>query len=109
MHIAIVVLNVLLGVLAVLAITKTLRLRRLRDEDYGIVFLDIRMPRADGWSVLDFVRSRERPPRHLVIMTSIRDLKLSEADQRIVTRELHKPLSSDNLQSLVHNFAAVAA
>jgi len=57
-------------------------MRRLRDEDYGIVFLDIRMPRADGWSVLDFVRSRERPPRHLVIMTSIRDLKLSEADQR---------------------------
>jgi uncharacterized membrane protein YbhN (UPF0104 family) len=32
MHIAIVVLDVLLGVLAVLAITKTLRLRRLRDE-----------------------------------------------------------------------------
>ena len=42
-------------------------------------------------------------------MTSIRDLKLSEADHRIVTRELHKPLSSDNLQSLVHNFAAAAA
>jgi hypothetical protein len=32
MHIAIVVVNVVLGILAVMLITKTLRLRRLRDE-----------------------------------------------------------------------------
>jgi serine/threonine-protein kinase len=74
----------------------------LKSNDYGLVFLDLLMPRVDGWGVIDFLRSRRsaRSPR-LFVVTGVRNQKLSVADQDIVSGVLYKPIDIDALEKLV--------
>jgi len=74
----------------------------LKSNDYGLVFLDLLMPRVDGWGVIDFLRSRRsaRSPR-LFVVTGVQDQKLSVADQDIVSGMLYKPIDIDAVEKLV--------
>ncbi|HEX2835598.1 MAG TPA: protein kinase [Thermoanaerobaculia bacterium] len=74
----------------------------LKIHDYTLVFVDLLMPRLDGWGVIDYLRARRggRNPR-LYVVTGVRDQKLSVADQDVVSGLLYKPIDIDHVERLV--------
>ncbi len=76
--------------------------KQLKQNQYSLIFLDLLMPRVDGWGVIDFVRSHRgvRAPRVFVI-TGVQDQKLSTADQDVVTGLLYKPIDIGQIERLI--------
>jgi serine/threonine-protein kinase len=74
----------------------------LKTKDYGLVFLDLLMPRIDGWGVIDYLRSKRGPraPRIFVI-TGVQNQKLSVADQDVVSGLLYKPIDIGQIERLI--------
>jgi len=74
----------------------------LKSNEYAFVFLDLLMPRVDGWGVLDYLRNHRRTkmPRTFIV-TGVLNQKLSTADQDVVTGLLYKPLNIDQVERLV--------
>ncbi|HEX6158985.1 MAG TPA: protein kinase [Thermoanaerobaculia bacterium] len=74
----------------------------LKAHEYALVFVDLLMPRVDGWGVIDYIRSkhREHPPR-LFVVTGVQNQKLSTADQDVVAGLLYKPLDLQQVESVV--------
>jgi len=76
----------------------------LKNNEYAFVFLDLLMPRVDGWGVLDYLRKHRA--KHLprtFIVTGVLNQKLSTADQDVVTGLLYKPLDITQVEKLVAN------
>lgn len=74
----------------------------LKQREYALVFLDIMMPRIDGWGVLDYLRTRAlaRVPS-LFIITAYLDQTVSTADSEIVAGILYKPVDADDIAALM--------
>lgn len=74
----------------------------LKARDYALLFLDIMMPRVDGWGVLDYLRTRarERVPA-LFVITAFLNQAVSAADRAIVSGILYKPVDADDLAALM--------
>ncbi|HYH10678.1 MAG TPA: protein kinase [Thermoanaerobaculia bacterium] len=74
----------------------------LKANEYGIVFLDLLMPRIDGWGVIDYVRShRGRKTPRIFVVTGVQNQKLSTADQDVVSGLLYKPIDVKQVEALV--------
>jgi serine/threonine-protein kinase len=79
-------------------------IRFLKSHEYAFLFIDILMPRIDGWGVIDYLRShRPKQMPRTFIVTGVQDQKLSVADQDIVTGLLYKPLDVTQVERLVAN------
>lgn len=74
----------------------------LKEREYALMFLDIMMPRIDGWGVLDYVRmrSKNRIPS-LFIVTAFLDQTVSAADSEIVSGIIYKPVDADDIAALM--------
>jgi serine/threonine protein kinase len=74
----------------------------LKTNEYTFVFLDLLMPRVDGWGVLDYLRNHRRNqlPRTFIV-TGVLNQKLSTADQDVVAGLLYKPLDVTQVEKLV--------
>lgn len=74
----------------------------LEQREYALLFLDIMMPRIDGWGVLDYLRTRSqwRIPS-LFIVTAFLDQTVSAADREIVSGILYKPVDADDIAALM--------
>jgi len=74
----------------------------LKSHEYKLVFIDLLMPRIDGWGVIDYLRSRRgaQPPR-IFIITGVQNQKLSTADQDMVSGLLYKPIDVTQVEKLV--------
>ena len=74
----------------------------LKSRDYALLFLDIMMPRIDGWGVLDYLRTRakSRVPS-LFIVTAFLDQTVSAADREIVSGIIYKPVDADDIAALM--------
>ena len=73
----------------------------LKKNKYTLVFLDLLMPRIDGWGVLDFIRTRREEQPHLFIVTGVKDQTFSEVDRDVVTAVIYKPLDVLEVDKLV--------
>ena len=74
----------------------------LKANMYAFVFIDLLMPRIDGWGVLDFLRShRPDPMPRTIIITGVQDQKLSVADQDLVSGLLYKPIDIGAVEKLL--------
>ncbi len=74
----------------------------LKNNQYSLIFVDLMMPRVDGWGVIDYVRShRGTSAPRLFVVTGVPNQKLSTADQDVVTALLYKPLDLGKLELLV--------
>jgi CheY-like chemotaxis protein len=85
-------------------------IKLLKEREYALVFLDLLMPRIDGWGVLDFIRSRrdaKKKPR-LYLITAVRDQKLSEADKELVAGVVYKPLDQSQIENAVRTALSAA-
>jgi eukaryotic-like serine/threonine-protein kinase len=75
--------------------------KQLKVHEYTLVFLDLLMPRIDGWGVIDFLRrSKTKAPRIFVI-TGVRDQTLSVADRELVSGLLYKPLDPTDVDRVI--------
>ena len=74
----------------------------LKNNEYAFVFVDLLMPRVDGWGVLDYLRNHrsKRMPRTFIV-TGVLNQKLSTADQDVVAGLLYKPLDITQVEKLV--------
>jgi len=75
--------------------------KHLKEHEYTLVFLDLLMPRIDGWGVIDWLRrSKTKVPRIFVI-TGVKDQTLSVADRELVSGLLYKPLNPIDVDRVV--------
>jgi CheY-like chemotaxis protein len=75
--------------------------KQLKAHEYTLVFLDLLMPRIDGWGVIDFLRrSKTKAPRIFVI-TGVKDQTLSVADRELVSGLIYKPLNPEEVDRVV--------
>jgi serine/threonine protein kinase len=76
--------------------------KALKKNDYTLIFLDLLMPRIDGWGVIDYLRRAKagKPPRIFVI-TGVKNQTLSAADRDIVTGVIYKPLDALEVDRLI--------
>jgi serine/threonine protein kinase len=75
----------------------------LKTHRYELVFIDILMPRMDGWGVIDYLRAKrgEQNPPRVFIVTGVQDQKLSAADEDVVSGLLYKPVDVGQIERLV--------
>jgi serine/threonine protein kinase len=85
-------------------------IKLLKERDYTLIFLDLLMPRIDGWGVLDFIRSRRdtRKKARLYVITAVRDQKLSEADRELVAGVVYKPIDQSQIDNAVRQALSAA-
>ena len=78
----------------------------LKEREYTLMFLDLMMPRIDGWGVLDYLRTRSkaRVPS-LFVITAFLDQTVSAADSSVVSGILYKPVDADDIASLMRECA----
>ena len=75
--------------------------KQLKVHEYTLVFLDLLMPRIDGWGVIDWLRrSKSKVPRIFVI-TGVKDQTLSVADRELVSGLIYKPLDPNEVDRVV--------
>ena len=74
----------------------------LKTNRYELVFIDLLMPRMDGWGVIDYLRAKrsDKSPR-VFIVTGVHDQKLSAADEDVVSGLLYKPINVGQIERLV--------
>ena len=79
----------------------------LKANEYSIIFLDLLMPRIDGWGVLDYMRrmKADKLPR-LFVITGVKDQSISAADRDVVAGVIYKPLNPDEVGKVVRQAAA---
>lgn len=79
----------------------------LKQNEYSIIFLDLLMPRIDGWGVLDFMRSKKADKMpDLFVITGVQNQSISAADRNVVTGVIYKPLNPDEVGKAVKQAAA---
>jgi serine/threonine protein kinase len=84
-------------------------IKLLKKNQYGILFLDLLMPRIDGWGVLDFIRSKGSNMAKIYIMTAFREQRLSVADQDIVAGMIYKPIEESEIERVLEKTAEAGA
>ena len=75
--------------------------KALKVNEYTIVFLDLLMPRIDGWGVIDFLRRAKSKPPRIFIVTGVKDQNLSVADRELVSGLIYKPLDPTEVDRVV--------
>jgi two-component system, OmpR family, response regulator VicR len=71
-------------------------LDHLRSEPFDLVLLDIVMPKVDGWTVLQHIRSMLSPPR-VVVMTGLHEIAPPARIGPLVSGYLVKPFTGHQL------------
>jgi len=75
--------------------------KQLKAHEYTLIFLDLLMPRIDGWGVIDWLRrSKSKVPRIFVI-TGVKDQTHSIADRELVSGLIYKPLDPNEVDRVV--------
>ncbi|HXH37508.1 MAG TPA: protein kinase [Thermoanaerobaculia bacterium] len=78
----------------------------LKDRKYAFAFIDLFLPRIDGWGILDFINRRGLDgTMRVFIVTSGESPRLSIVDQKIVTGVLRKPLDAEHVETVIANAA----
>jgi serine/threonine protein kinase len=75
-------------------------IKLLKSNEYALIFIDLLMPRIDGWGVIDYLRSHRNRAKTFVV-TGVQNQKLSTADQDVVSGLLYKPLDVNVVERLV--------
>jgi len=75
----------------------------LKMNRYAYLFLDLLMPRIDGWGVLDYLRAQrdKQPLPRTFVVTGVQNQKLSTADRDVVSGLLYKPIDLEQVERLL--------
>lgn len=74
----------------------------LSREKYGVVLLDLMMPRVNGWQVIDWLKEHpDRRPHSLIVVTAADRNIFAELDPEIVNAIIVKPFDTWELAGYV--------
>jgi len=79
-------------------------IQQLKRRKYALAFIDLMMPRVDGWAVVDFIRSHAEHRGTKTYIVAAGDQRLSAADQDVVSGVVSKPFDAGKLDLLLRNF-----
>ena len=84
-------------------------LSKIVDSNPDIIFVDIMMPRLDGYQTCDLIKNNQNYQNVPVIMLSSKDGLFDQAKGKIVGSEqyLTKPFSKEELFEAINNHVAV--
>jgi two-component system alkaline phosphatase synthesis response regulator PhoP len=76
-------------------------LRRIEEERFDIVLLDVMMPVMDGWGVLQGLSGDPNAPRVIVVSAKSADRDIARALQQGAADYVTKPFSPVDLSALI--------
>ncbi len=77
-------------------------IERLREHDYGVILLDLMMPRVDGFGVIEFLRTHPLKYKPVVLVISAyTDQRFRRVDPNIVAGVIRKPFEVAELRDIV--------
>jgi serine/threonine protein kinase len=79
-------------------------IRQLKQRKYALAFIDLMMPRIDGWAVVDFIRNHKEHRGTKTYVVAAGEQRLSAADQDVVSGVVSKPFDPAKLDLLLRNF-----
>ena len=79
-------------------------IQQLKRRKYALAFIDLTMPRIDGWAVIDFIRGHAEHRTTKTYIVAAREQRLSTADQDVVSGVVLKPFDPAKLDLLLRNF-----
>jgi serine/threonine protein kinase len=79
-------------------------IQQLKQRKYALAFIDLMMPRIDGWAVVDFIRSHKEHRGTKTYLVAAGEQRLSAADQDVVSGVVSKPFDPAKLDLLLRNF-----
>jgi CheY-like chemotaxis protein len=84
-------------------------IERLRTRRYAVLILDLRMPQADGFAVLDFLKEHQPAmlPRVLVVTAAVSRGELQRAASYGLCDVITKPFEVETLLAIVKKCASV--
>lgn len=77
-------------------------IEKLEQNEYSVILLDLMMPRADGFVVIDHLK--KHPPARkpiVLVVTAYADQKFKKVDPDIVAGVVRKPFEISDIGSLV--------
>ena len=83
-------------------------IERLRMRRYAVLILDLRMPQADGFTVLDFMKEHQPAmlPHVLVVTAAVSAVELQRAASYGLCGVVTKPFEVESLLATVKNCAS---
>jgi len=85
-------------------------IKRLKQREYDLLFLDLLMPRIDGWGVLDYLRGHRTERRcDVFLISGIHQQRLSVADRELVAGQIDKPFDHSQIGQVVEERIARGA
>ena len=84
-------------------------IQQLKRRKYALAFVDLMMPRIDGWAVIDFIRSHAEHRGTKTYIVAAGEQRLSTADQDVVSGVVLKPFDPAKLDLLLRNFVKSAS
>ena len=79
-------------------------IQQLKQRKYALAFIDLMMPRIDGWAVVDFIRNHKEHRGTKTYVVAAGEQRLSAADQDVVSGVVSKPFDPAKLDLLLRNF-----
>jgi serine/threonine protein kinase len=79
-------------------------IQQLKKRKYALAFIDLMMPRIDGWAVIDFIRTHAEHRGTKTYVVASEDQRLSAADQDVISGIVSKPFDPAKLDSLLQSF-----
>ena len=83
-------------------------LRRMAEDRFDLLLLDVMMPVMDGWGVLDALPRLAHPPRVIVVSAKSSDRDITRAIESGAVDYLTKPFSPAELGVLVQQVVALS-
>ncbi|HEV2719724.1 MAG TPA: serine/threonine-protein kinase [Thermoanaerobaculia bacterium] len=84
-------------------------IQQLKKRKYVLAFIDLMMPRIDGWAVVDFIRGHAEHRGTKTYVVAAGEQRLSTADQDVVSGVVSKPFDPAKLDLLLRNFMKSAS
>ncbi len=78
-------------------------IRKLDQRSYGLLFLDLRMPQGDGYSVIDYLEgeSKRRVKPVVLVLSAVAEGQI-KLNRQVVDGVIRKPFDATNISAVVH-------
>ena len=77
-------------------------IEKLKEQQYAVILLDLMMPKANGFDVIDYMKRHPPAIKPIVlVITAYSDPRIREVDSSVVAGVLRKPFEVADLGSLI--------
>ncbi|HMC22358.1 MAG TPA: response regulator [Thermoanaerobaculia bacterium] len=77
-------------------------IQKLKENRYAVILLDLMMPRASGFEVIEYLKQHPPATKPIVlVITAYSDPRVKEVDASVVAGVLRKPFEVADLGSLI--------